>query len=45
MLSIYEQPISSLMGMPGAGVELLGTIHSNKLDGFGLPKEIWRVAA
>ncbi len=30
---------------PGAGVELLGTIRSKLLDGFGLPAQAWRVAA
>ena len=36
---------SPLMGMPGAGVELLGTLRSKLGDGFRLPEETWRVAA
>ncbi len=41
----YEVPVSSLVGMPGAGVELLGTLRSKDLDLFGLPEEAWSVAA
>jgi hypothetical protein len=44
-ITFYELPISSLMGMPGAGVELIGTIRSRDLDRFRLPEEGWRVAA
>jgi hypothetical protein len=43
-ITFYELPISSLMGMPGAGVERLGTLWSKQLDSFGLPEETWREA-
>ncbi len=44
-ITFYQLPITSLMGVPGAGVELLGTLKSKELDGFRLPEESWRVAA
>jgi len=31
--------------VPGAGVELLGTLRSNQLDRFSLPEAGWRKAA
>jgi hypothetical protein len=34
-----------VMSVPGAGVELLGTLRSKELDGFRLPGEGWRKAA
>ena len=33
------------MTVPGARVELLQTLTSKRLDGFGLPEEAWRLAA
>lgn len=44
-ITFYQLPITSLMGMPGAGVELLGTFLSRDLDGFRLRREGWRAAA
>jgi hypothetical protein len=44
-ITFYELPVMSLMGMPGARDELLGTLRSKQLDGFGLPDESWRMAA
>ncbi len=45
VITFYELPISSLMMVPGARVALLKTFRSNRLDGFSLPGESWRVAA
>ena len=44
-ITFYELPISSLMVVPGARVQLLKTFRSNRLDDFELPEEAWRVAA
>jgi DNA invertase Pin-like site-specific DNA recombinase len=44
-ITFYELPAGSLMMVPGARHQLLGTLRSNKLDGFDLPEEAWRLAA
>ena len=44
-ITFYDLPDSSLMGMPGAGVERLGILRSNRLHRFNLPSERWRGAS
>jgi hypothetical protein len=44
-ITFYELPVTSLMSVPGARVQLLETFPSKRLDGFRLPAEAWRVAA
>src|SRR5713101_1259437 len=44
VITFYELPISSLMMVPGARVQLLKTFRSKRLDDFSLPEEAWRVA-
>ena len=45
VITFYELPISSLMLVPGARVQLLEILRSKRLDEFSLPEEAWRVAA
>ena len=44
-IAFYELPAASLMMVPGARVQLLKMIVSRNRDGFGLPKEAWKIAA
>jgi len=45
VITFYELPISSLMMVPGARVQLLKTFRSKLLDAFSLPELTWRLVA
>ena len=44
-ITFHEMLTMSVMGVPGVGVELSGTLRSRDVEGFRLPAEGWRMAA